>query len=139
MEYVSKFSKFSEHVIKFGVSDIVVTGYIDSDIPPVFHPMYDRVYFISGEAIFEVYIGNDGIVYSHLVENISPWFEVDVDDQFSMMSIYSQAFKTEREVKIIAVNYSEEPFSVFIARYKDGDNENSLYLEPKSFFGFLIS
>ncbi|GJK48266.1 hypothetical protein PTR15_09395 [Serratia nevei] len=136
MEYVSK---FSEHVIKFGVSDIVVTGYIDSDIPPVFHPMYDRVYFISGEAIFEVYIGNDGIVYSHLVENISPWFEVDVDDQFSMMSIYSQAFKTEREVKIIAVNYSEEPFSVFIARYKDGDNENSLYLEPKSFFGFLIS
>lgn len=132
-------SKFSEHVIKFGVSDIVVTGYIDSDIPPVFHPMYDRVYFISGEAIFEVYIGNDGIVYSHLVENISPWFEVDVDDQFSMMSIYSQAFKTEREVKIIAVNYSEEPFSVFIARYKDGDNENSLYLEPKSFFGFLIS
>lgn len=136
MEYMSK---FSEHVIKFGVSDIVVTGYIDSDIPPVFHPMYDRVYFISGEAIFEVYIGNDGIVYSHLVENISPWFEVDVDDQFSMMSIYSQAFKTEREVKIIAVNYSEEPFSVFIARYKDGDNENSLYLEPKSFFGFLIS
>ncbi|BEM53023.1 hypothetical protein FUU19_11855 [Serratia sp. Lou2A] len=136
MEYVSK---FSEHVIKFGVSDIVVTGYIDSDMPPVFHPMYDRVYFISGEAIFEVYIGNDGIVYSHLVENISPWFEVDVDDQFSMMSIYSQAFKTEREVKIIAVNYSEEPFSVFIARYKDGDNENSLYLEPKSFFGFLIS
>lgn len=136
MEYVSK---FSEHVIKFGVSDIVVTGYIDSDMPPVFHPMYDRVYFISGEAIFEVYIGNDGIVYSHLVENISPWFEVDVDDQFSMMSIYSQAFKTELEVKIIAVNYSEEPFSVFIARYKDGDNENSLYLEPKSFFGFLIS
>ncbi|HGM5252143.1 TPA: hypothetical protein ACKP06_001064 [Serratia marcescens] len=136
MEYVSK---FSEHVIKFGVSDIVVTGYIDSDMPPVFHPMYDRVYFISGEAIFEVYIGNDGIVNSHLVENISPWFEVDVDDQFSVMSIYSQAFKTEQEVKIIAVNYSEEPFSVFIVSYKDGNHENSLYLEPKSFFGFLIS
>ncbi|MGP2986465.1 hypothetical protein ACTVLM_04935 [Serratia marcescens] len=103
-------SKFSGHVIKFGVSDIVVTGYIDSDTPPVFHPMYDRIYFISGEAIFEVYIGNDGIVNSHLVENIAPWFEVDVGDQFSMISIYSQAFKTEREVKIIAVNYSEEPF-----------------------------
>ncbi|MEL5426300.1 hypothetical protein [Serratia nevei] len=132
-------SKFSGHVIKFGVSDIVVTGYIDSDTPPVFHPMYDRVYFISGEVIFEFYIDDDGVVNSHLVENISPWFEVDVDDQFSMMSIYSQAFKTEREVKIIAVNYSEEPFSVFIVRYKDGDNENSLYLEPKSFFGFLIS
>ncbi|ENN8391531.1 hypothetical protein ACAX60_000056 [Serratia marcescens] len=136
MEYMSK---FSGHVIKFGVSDIVVTGYIDSDTPPVFHPMYDRVYFISGEVIFEFYIDDDGVVNSHLVENISPWFEVDVDDQFSMMSIYSQAFKTEREVKIIAVNYSEEPFSVFIVRYKDGDNENSLYLEPKSFFGFLIS
>ncbi|EPC6178384.1 MULTISPECIES: hypothetical protein [Serratia] len=132
-------SKFSGHVIKFGVSDIVVTGYIDSDTPPVFHPMYDRIYFISGEVIFEFYIDDDGVVNSHLVENISPWFEVDVDDQFSMMSIYSQAFKTEREVKIIAVNCSEEPFSVFIVRYKNGDNGNSLYLEPKSFFGFLIS
>lgn len=135
MEYMSK---FSGHVIKFGVSDIVVTGYIDSDTPPVFHPMYDRIYFISGEVIFEFYIDDDGVVNSHLVENISPWFEVDVDDQFSMMSIYSQAFKTEREVKIIAVNCSEEPFSVFIVRYKNGDNENSLYLEPKEFL-VLIS
>lgn len=33
----------------------------------------------------------------------------------------------------------DEPFSVFIVRYKDGDNENSLCLEPKNFFGFLIS
>lgn len=136
MEYMSK---FSGHVIKFGVSDIVVTGYIGSDTPPVFHPMYDRIYFISGEAIFEVYIGNDGIVNSHLVENIAPWFEVDMDDQFSMMSIYSQAFKTEREVKIVAVDYSEKPFSVFIVRYKDGGHESSLHLEPKNFFGFLIS
>ncbi|EPL3545493.1 hypothetical protein [Serratia ureilytica] len=136
MEYVSK---FSEHVIKFGVSDIVVTGYIDSNMPPVFHPMYDRVYFISGEVIFEFYIDDDGVVNSHLVENIAPWFEVDVDDQFSMMSIYSQAFKTEREVKIVAVDYSEKPFSVFIVRYKDGDHESSLHLEPKNFFGFLIS
>ncbi|MEN5282687.1 hypothetical protein [Serratia marcescens] len=132
-------SEFSENIIKYGVGDIIVTGYIDSDTPPFFHPMYDRVYFISGEVIFEFYIDDDGVVNSHLVENISPWFEVDVDDQFSMMSIYSQAFKNEREVKIIAVNYSEEPFSVFIVRYKDGDHENSLYLEPKSFFGFLIS
>ncbi|MGP0846181.1 hypothetical protein OX886_23850 [Serratia marcescens] len=132
-------SEFSENIIKYGVGDIIVTGYIDSDTPPVFHPMYDRVYFISGEVIFEFYIDDDGVVNSHLVENISPWFEVDVDDQFSMMSIYSQAFKTEREVKIIAVNYSEEPFSVFIVRYKDGDHENSLYLEAKSFFDFLIS
>lgn len=132
-------SEFSENIIKYGVGDIIVTGYIDSDTLPVFHPMYDRVFFISGEVIFEFYIDDDGVVNSHLVENISPWFEVDVDDQFSMMSIYSQAFKTEREVKIIAVNYSEEPFSVFIVRYKNGDHQNSLYLEPKSFFGFLIS
>lgn len=136
MEYMSE---FSENIIKYGVGDIIVTGYIDSDTPPVFHPIYDRVYFISGEVIFEFYIDDDGVVNSHLVENISPWFEVDVDDQFSMMSIYSQAFKTEREVKIIAVNYSEEPFSVFIVRYKDGDQENLLHLEPKNFFGFLIS
>ncbi|MDV2099270.1 hypothetical protein [Serratia marcescens] len=132
-------SEFSENIIKYGVGDIIVTGYIDSYTPPVFHPMYDRVYFISGEVIFEFYIDDDGVVNSHLVENISPWFEVDVDDQFSMMSIYSQAFKTEREVKIIAVDYSEKPFSVFIVRYKDGGHESSLHLEPKNFFGFLIS
>lgn len=132
-------SGFSEHEIKFGVSDIVVTVYIDSDTPPIFHPMYDRVYFISDEAVFEFFIDDEGIVNSHLVEKIAPWFEVDVDDQFSMMSIYPQVFKTELEVKIIAVNYSEEPFSVFIVRYKDGDHEKLLYLEPKNFFGFLIS
>ena len=136
MEYMSE---FSENLIKFGVSDIVVTDYIDSDTPPIFHPMYDRIYFISGEAVFDVYIGNDGIVNSHLVENIVPWFEVDVDDQFSMMSIYSQSFKTEREVRIVGVNYSNAPFSGVFLKYKAGDNERLLSLELNNFFGFLIS
>ena len=136
MEYMSE---FSENLIKFGVSDIVVTDYIDSDTPPIFHPMYDRIYFISGEAVFDVYIGNDGIVNSHLVENIVPWFEVDVDDQFSMMSIYSQSFKTEQEVRIVGVNYSDTPFSGVFLEYKEGDEERLLTLEPNNFFGFLIS
>lgn len=136
MEYMSE---FSENLIKFGVSDIVVTDYIDSDTPPIFHPMYDRIYFISGEAVFDVYIGNDGIVNSHLVENIVPWFEVDVDDQFSMMSIYSQSFKTEQEVRIVEVNYSNAPFSGVFLKYKAGDNERLLSLELNNFFGFLIS
>ncbi len=136
MEYMSG---FGENLIKFGVSDIVVTDYIDSDTPPIFHPMYDRIYFISGEAVFDVYIGNDGIVNSHLVENIVPWFEVDVDDQFSMMSIYSQSFKTEQEVRIVGVNYSNAPFSGGFLKYKAGDNERLLSLELNNFFGFLIS
>lgn len=136
MEYMSK---FSGHVIKFGVSDTVVTGYIASDTPPVFHPMYDRIYFILGEAIFEVYIGNDGIVNSRLVENIVPWFEVDEDDKFSMMSIYSQSFKTEQEVSIVGVNYSDDPFSGVFLKYKAGDDERLLSLESNNFFGFLIS
>lgn len=136
MEYMSE---FSEHLIKFGVSYIVVTGYIDSDTPPIFHPMYDRIYFISGEVVFEVYIGNDGIVNSHLVENIAPWFEVDVDDQFSMMSIYSQSFKTEQEVIIVGVNYSDDPSSGVFLKYKAGDDERLLSLESNNFFGFLIS
>ncbi|MBJ2093315.1 hypothetical protein JFR27_02140 [Serratia ureilytica] len=136
MEYMSE---FSENLIKFGVSDIVVTDYIDSDTPPIFHPMYDRIYFISGEAVFDVYIGNDGIVNSHLVENIVPWFEVDVDDQFSMMSIYSQSFKTEQEVRIVGVNYSNAPFSGVFLKYKTGDDERLLSLEPNNFSGFLIS
>ncbi len=136
MEYMSE---FSEHLIKFGVSDIVVTGYIGSDTPPVFHPMYDRIYFISDEAIFELYINDDGVVNSHLVENIAPWFEVDEDDKFSMMSIYSQSFKTEQEVRIVGVNHSDVPFSGVFLEYKEGDDERLLTLEPNNFFGFLIS
>lgn len=136
MEYMSE---FSEHIVKFGVRDVVVTGYIDSDAPPVFHPMYDRVYFISDETIFEFYIDDDGVVNSHLVENIAPWFEVDEDDQFSMMSIYSQLFKTEQEVRIVGVNYSDTPFSGVFLEYKEGDEERLLTLEPNNFFGFLIS
>ncbi|MEB6081280.1 hypothetical protein AB4I13_08835 [Serratia marcescens] len=132
-------SEFSENIIKYGVGDIIVTGYIDSDTPPVFHPMYDRVYFISGEVIFEFYIDDDGVVNSHLVENIAPWFEVDVDDQFSMMSIYSQSFKTEQEVRIVGVSHSDVPFSGVFLEYKEGDDERLLTLEPNNFFGFLIS
>lgn len=136
MEYMSE---FSEHIVKFGVRDVVVTGYIDSDAPPVFHPMYDRVYFISDETIFEFYIDDDGVVNSHLVENIAPWFEVDEDDKFSMMSIYPQLFKTEQEVRIVGVNYSDTPFSGVFLEYKEGDEERLLTLEPNNFFGFLIS
>ncbi len=132
-------SEFSEHIVKFGVRDVVVTGYIDSDAPPVFHPMYDRVYFISDETIFEFYIDDDGVVNSHLVENIAPWFEVDEDDKFSMMSIYPQLFKTEQEVRIVGVNYSDTPFSGVFLEYKEGDEERLLTLEPNNFFGFLIS
>ncbi|MGN6038760.1 hypothetical protein [Serratia marcescens] len=132
-------SEFSENIIKYGVGDIIVTGYIDSDTPPVFHPMYDRVYFISGEVIFEFYIDDDGVVNSHLVENIAPWFEVDEDDKFSMMSIYSQSFKTEQEVRIVGVSHSDVPFSGVFLEYKEGDDERLLTLEPNNFFGFLIS
>ncbi|MER5167643.1 hypothetical protein ACJ8JY_12680 [Serratia sp. CY54039] len=131
--------EFIEHVTRSSVSDIIVTGYIDGETPPVFHPMYDRVYFISDEAIFELYINDDGVVNSHLVENIAPWFEVDEDDKFSMMSIYSQSFKTEQEVRIVGVNYSDVPFSGVFLEYKEGDDERLLTLEPNNFFGFLIS
>ncbi|EMH1200103.1 MULTISPECIES: hypothetical protein [Serratia] len=131
--------EFIEHITRSSVSDIIVTGYIDGETVPVFHPMYDRVYFISDETIFELYIDDDGIVNSRLVENIVPWFEVDEDDKFSMMSIYSQSFKTEQEVSIVGVNYSDDPFSGVFLKYKAGDDERLLSLESNNFFGFLIS
>ena len=117
------------------ISDVMVSGYLDAETPPVFHPMYERLYFIINDDIFELYI-DDGIIRYHPLKNINAWFDVDDDDKFSLMSIYSQLFKTEQEVKITQVNYDAIPFSTIEINYKNGENERQLFLDPNNFFGF---
>ncbi|MEE4483572.1 hypothetical protein V2T44_11520 [Serratia ficaria] len=132
---MKNFIKYASNRI---VSDVIVTGYLDSETPPVFHPMYDRIYFVIEDSTFEIYINDDGFVQSKKIVDIAEWFEVDDDDCFSLMSIYSQAFKTEQEVKIKMVNYDFNSFSMVIIEYKDGDNERLLSLDPNNFFGFTF-
>ncbi|MBI0028406.1 hypothetical protein H3S88_10675 [Gilliamella sp. B14448G11] len=122
-------------MLQGNISDVMVTGYIDTETPPVFHPMYDRIYFIINEDIFELYI-DDGIICYNYLKNINEWFDVDEDDQFSLMSIYSQLFKTEQEIKVTQIDYKAIRFSTLEINYKDGENERQLFLDPNNFFGF---
>ena len=122
-------------MLQGNISDVMVTGYIDTETPPVFHPMYDRIYFIINEDIFELYI-DDGIICYNYLKNINEWFDVDEDDQFSLMSIYSQLFKTEQEIKVTQIYYKAIRFSTLEINYKDGENERQLFLVPNNFFGF---
>jgi len=122
-------------MLQGNISDVMVTGYIDTETPPVFHPMYDRIYFIINENIFELYI-DDGIICYNYLKNINEWFDVDEDDQFSLMSIYSQLFKTEQEIKVTQIDYKAIRFSTLEINYKDGENERQLFLVPNNFFGF---
>lgn len=122
-------------MLQGNISDVMVTGYIDTETPPVFHPMYDRIYFIINENIFELYI-DDGIICYNYLKNINEQFDVDEDDQFSLMSIYSQLFKTEQEIKVTQIDYKAIRFSTLEINYKDGENERQLFLDPNNFFGF---
>jgi len=117
------------------ISDVLVSGYIDGEIPPVFHPMYERIYFIVNDDIFELYI-DDGVVRHNQLKNINQWFDVDDDDKFSLMSIYSQLFKTEQEIQITQIDYKAVSFSTIKINYKDGENQRQLFLDPNNFFGF---
>ncbi len=122
-------------MIQGTISDVIVSGYIDAENPPVFHPMYERIYFIVNDNIFELYI-DDGVVRHNQLKNINQWFDVDGDDKFSLMSIYSQLFKTEQEIQITQIDYKAVSFSAIKINYKDGENERQLFLDPNNFFGF---
>ncbi|MCO6505466.1 MAG: hypothetical protein J6568_08655, partial [Snodgrassella sp.] len=66
------------------------------------------------------------------------WFELDEDDTFSLMSIYSQLFKTEQKISIESIYYEGVPFSDMIINYRDGENKKHIYLSPNNFFGFTF-
>ncbi|OTQ29183.1 hypothetical protein B6D19_12415 [Gilliamella apicola] len=124
------------YIMQGTIIDVMVSGYIDTETLPVFHPMYERIYFIINENIFELYIDDDGIIQHNNLKNINLWFDIDEDDQFSLMSIYSQLFKTEHEIKVTQIDYKAIPFSNIKINYKDGQEEKQLFLDPNNFFGF---
>lgn len=124
------------YIMQGTIIDVMISGYIDTETLPVFHPMYERIYFIINENIFELYIDDDGIIQHNNLKNINLWFDIDEDDQFSLMSIYSQLFKTEHEIKVMQIDYKAIPFSNIKINYKDGQEERQLFLDPNNFFGF---
>ncbi|HDJ1442400.1 TPA: hypothetical protein PPN70_004871 [Serratia rubidaea] len=119
------------------ISDVMVSGYLDTETPPIFHPMYERIYFFICDDIFEVYI-NDGVIDFNILERIDKWFDLDDDDTFSLMSIYSQLFKTEQSVAIESIDYNNVPFSDMGINYSDGENKKLIHICPNNFFGFTF-
>ena len=124
------------YIMQGTIIDVMISGYIDTETLPVFHPMYERIYFIINENIFELYIDDDGIIQHNNLKNINIYFYIDEDDRFSLMSIYSQLFKTEHEIKVTQIDYKAIPFSNIKINYKDGQEERQLFLDPNNFFGF---
>lgn len=119
------------------VNDIFVSGYIDSSDPAHFHPLYERLFFIMTESIYEVKIV-DGVIHFNKINKINVWFDIEDDDTFSIMSLYSQIFKTEQQVKILQIDYAGIPFSKMSVTYSDSKREMVFKLNPLNFFGFTI-
>lgn len=128
---------FIERLAQESVMDIVVSGYNDTNNYMYFHPLYERLFFLFNEDIYELCIV-DGVINANRIDEIKLWFDIDEDDQFSLMSIYSQAFKTEQEIKILQVNYTKIPFSSMSIIYGEGEIERTLKLDPNNFFGFTF-
>lgn len=130
--------KFIDTLINESVIDVFVSGYIDSKTPAVFHPLYERLYFIFADKKFELYIDNDGMINSRAITDIELWFALDEDDMFSLMSVYAQLFKTEQQIAIIAVEQPTEPFGKLSFSCVEGAIAKTLFLDPKNFFGFAF-
>ena len=119
------------------LNDVIVSGYIDSEMPLVFHPMFERLFFVFDDLTYEVYL-DDGLIKANEINKITIWFDVDEDDYFSLMSIYSQLFKTESEVRISKISYEKVSVHVMSIIYHEGDIERVLTLDPNNFFGFTF-
>lgn len=128
---------FINYLTQETLNDVIVTGYIDSEELPVFHPMYERLFFVFSDLTYEVYL-DDGLIKVNIVNEIKVWFDVDEDDKFSLMSIYSQLFKTEHEISVSKVSYEQTPLFGMSITYHEGDIERVLTLDPNNFFGFTF-
>ena len=128
---------FINHLTQEILNDVIVTGYIDSEETPVFHPMYERLFFVFSDLTYEMYL-DGGLIKLNEINEIKEWFDVDEDDKFSLMSIYSQLFKTESEIKVSKVSYEKTPLSDMSIAYHEGDIERVLTLDPNNFFGFTF-
>lgn len=128
---------FINHLTQEILNDVIVTGYIESEETPVFHPMYERLFFVFSDLTYEMYL-DGGLIKLNEINEIKEWFDVDEDDKFSLMSIYSQLFKTESEIKVSKVSYEKTPLSDMSIAYHEGDIERVLTLDPNNFFGFTF-
>ncbi|KFF25947.1 hypothetical protein [Chryseobacterium vrystaatense] len=127
---------FLHFVITEPIRDILVSGYVDLQNIPVFHPLYERIYLIFDQIKIEICVGDESKIIFTVIENIRQWIDVDEDDLFSVMSIYSLVFKTEQVIRIISAACGDSLLSGLKLKYIDGEAERCVTFDPKNFFGF---
>lgn len=129
---------FANVLISEGLDDLLVAGFVDKSDYLQFHPMYERVFFLSKNKVFELSLNHDAISQIKVLPKIEPWFDIDEEDEFAIMSIYSQAFKTESSIEITAIDFPTAPLKPISIHYNEGELMRSLRLDPASFWGFMI-
>ncbi|MFZ6875819.1 hypothetical protein ACO0LF_27435 [Undibacterium sp. Di27W] len=122
--------------------DVFVGGYLEKQGVIQFNPMYGCLYFRFEDELFE--IKADLQFSAQRVKEITPCFDVEVDDEFCIASIYVQCFKTEDPIAITSIEYyceaaNEETVLFFEINYHIGENRETVYFNPKNVFGVLIS
>lgn len=134
---------FFEMVLKNELKDVLVGGYIESDEVNRFKPLYDRLYFVFEEAIFEFDANSFWSIDIRAIKKIEPWFEVEDGDIFGVSSIYSQCFSTELSIRTSSVSYyidsTNDDILFFCLKYSIGGRCKSLFINPKNTFGFSLS
>ncbi|MDR2209772.1 MAG: hypothetical protein LBE22_12630 [Azoarcus sp.] len=129
-------SDFLNLLVVEPILDILVSGYVESEEFLVFHPLFERLYFLFDRVKIEVYVGNESRIVFRTVEKIEQWIDIDEDDRFSVMSIYSLVFKTEQSVHVVSAVCNDLPLSGLKIRYVDGEFERCVTFDPRNFFGF---
>lgn len=134
---------FCEMLLKSELKDILVSGYIECDEIQRFRPLYDRVYFVFDETIFELSANSFWNIDVCAIKKIEPWFEVEEDDIFGISSIYTQCFSTELSIKTLSMSYyvdaANAEFLFLHLNYAIGAKHKSLFINPKNTFGFSFS
>lgn len=110
---------FIKDLTKEPLVDLLVSGYVDEQGDLFqFHLMYERIYFSFANSILELSVNEDAYIKVRKLEKIKAWFEVVPDDEFALMSIYAQVFKTQQQIVISEINYEEKPLSGISLIYK---------------------
>ena len=123
------------------ISDIFVTGYLEESENGIyfFKPLYDRVYFEIDNKIHEISVSEEGKITSKEVEKISPWFEVDEDDMFSISSVYIQTFRTEEPATIKKIEIQKSILAPLKVEVELIGVKYELELDAHNIFGFSFS
>lgn len=62
---------FIHYITQRYLKDVVVTGYIDFKHTHIFHPRFERLFFIFDMIIYEIYINNSGLILIRMINLLS--------------------------------------------------------------------